>query len=186
MAKLIYDAGTSLDGYVADEAGNFEWAELGDDVHAYINSRESRVGTYLFGRKMYETMAVWETPDALGDLTPAARAYEPIWRAADKIVYSTTLQSVSSAKTRLLSRFDPDFVRELKAEATRDIAIGGPTLAAHAIRAGLVDEYDLLIAPVIAGGGTAYWPHGVSLRLELLDERRFDNGIVLVRYRTKR
>ena len=186
MAKLIFDAFTSLDGYVADETGNFEWTELGDDVHAYINERESRVGTYLFGRKMYETMAVWETPDALGDLTAAARDYEPIWRAADKIVYSTTLQSVSSAKTRLLQRFDSDLVRELKAGATRDMAIGGPTLAAHAIRAGLVDEYDLLIAPVVAGGGTAYWPDGVSLRLELLNERRFANGIVLFRYRAKR
>jgi dihydrofolate reductase len=185
MAKLIFDAFTSLNGYVADEAGNFEWAELGDDVHAYINQRESRIGTYLFGRKMYETMAVWETPDALGDLNPAARAYEPIWHAADKIVYSTTLQSVSSARTRLLPAFDPDVVRELKAGATKDIAIGGPTLAGHAVRAGLVDEYELLIAPVIAGGGTAYWPDGVPLRLELLEERKFDNGIVLVRYRAK-
>jgi dihydrofolate reductase len=185
MARLIYDAFTSLDGYVADEAGIFAWAELSDDVHAFINSRERQIGTYLFGRKMYETMAVWETPDLLPHLTPAALEYAPIWRAAEKIVYSTTLQTVSSAKTRLERRFEADVVRELKAGATRDIAVGGPTLAAYAIRAGLVDEYHLLIAPIIAGGGTPYLPGKVSVKLELLDERRFDNGIVHVRYRAK-
>ena len=183
MAKLIFDAFTSLDGHVADATGDFQWAELGDDVHAYINTRESRIGTYLFGRRMYETMAVWETPEALDNLSAAARAFEPIWRAADKIVFSSTLRSVSTAKTRLLAGFDPDVVRELKAGATRDIAIGGPKLAAYAIRAGLVDEFDLLIAPVVAGGGTPYWLAGVSLRLELIDEHRFANGIVHVRYR---
>ena len=185
MAKLIYDAFTSLDGYVADEAGNFDWAELDEEVHAFINSREEQIGTYLFGRKMYETMAVWETPDVLRYLTAAALEYAPIWQAAEKIVYSTTLQTVSTAKTRLERRFEADVVRELKAGATRDIAVGGPTLAAHAIRAGLVDEYDLLIAPIIAGGGNPYLPGKVSVKLELLDERTFDNGIVHIRYRAK-
>jgi dihydrofolate reductase len=186
MAKLIYDAFTSLDGYVADEAGNFDWAELLDaEVFAFINSREKQIGTYLFGRKMYETMAVWETPDVLRHLTAAALEYAPIWQAAEKIVFSTTLQTVSTAKTRLERRFEADVVRELKAGATRDIAVGGPTLAAHAIRAGLVDEYDLLIAPIVAGGGNPYLPGKVSVKLELLDERTFDNGIVHIRYRAK-
>ena len=185
MAKLIYDAFTSLDGYVADEASNFDWAELGEEVHAFINSREKQIGTYHFGRKMYETMAVWETPDVLRHLKAAALEYAPIWQAAEKIVYSTTLQTVSTAKTRLERRFEADVVRELKAGATRDIAVGGPTLAAHAIRAGLVDEYDLLIAPIIAGGGNPYLPGKVKVKLELLDERRFDNGVVHVRYRAK-
>ena len=186
MAKLIYDAFTSLDGYVADEAGNFDWGELSEEILTFINDRERQVGTYLFGRKMYETMAVWETPDFLGHLTAAALKYAPIWQAAEKVVYSTTLQAVSTANTRLERRFEADAVRDLKAGATRDIAIGGPTLAAHAIRAGLVDEYDLLIAPITAGGGNPYWPRKVFLRLELLDERRFDNGVVHVRYRAGR
>jgi dihydrofolate reductase len=185
MAKLIYDAFTSLDGYVADETGNFDWAELGDEVHAFINSRERRIGTYLFGRKMYETMAVWETPEVLPHLTRAALEYAPIWQVTEKIVYSTTLQRVTTAKTRLERRFEADVVRELKAGATRDVAVGGPALAAHAIRAGLVDEYHLLIAPIIAGGGNPYLPGKVSVKLELLDERRFDNGLVHVRYRAK-
>jgi dihydrofolate reductase len=185
MAKLIYSAFTSLDGYVADETGNFDWAELSDEVHAYINSRESQIGIYLFGRKVYESVAVWESPDVLPDLTPAALEFAPIWQAAEKIVYSTTLQRVTTAKTRLERRFEADVVRELKAEATRDLEVGGPTLAVQAIRAGLVDEYHLLIAPIIAGGGNPYLPGKVSVKLELLDERRFDNGLVYVRYRAK-
>jgi dihydrofolate reductase len=185
MAKLIYSAFTSLDGYVADETGNFDWAELSDEVHAFINRRERQIGTYLFGRKMYETVAVWESPDMLPPLTPVAMEFAPIWRAAEKIVYSTTLQQVTTAKTRLERRFEADVVRELKAGATRDLEVGGPTLAAHAIRAGLVDEYHLLIAPIIAGGGNPYLPGEISVRLELLDERRFDNGLVYVRYRAK-
>jgi dihydrofolate reductase len=185
MAKLIYSAFTSLDGYVADETGNFEWAELDEEVHAYINNRERQNGTYLFGRKMYETMAVWETPDARRDLPAAALEYVPIWQAAEKIVYSTTLQAVSTAKTRLERTFEADVVRELKAGATRHVGIGGPALAAHAIRAGLVDEYHLLIAPIIAGSGNPYLPGKVREKLELLDERRFDNGLVYVRYRAK-
>ena len=185
MAKLIYDAMTSLDGYVADETGNFHWTELDDEVHAIINNREGRIGTYLFGRKMYETMAVWETPEALPPMTPTILEYAPIWQAAEKIVYSTTLQTVSTAKTRLERKFEADVVRELKAGATREVAVGGPALAAHAIRAGLVDEYHLLIAPIIAGSGNPYLPGKVRVKLELLDERRFDNGMVYVRYRAK-
>jgi len=185
MAKLIYDAFTSLDGYVADEDGNFDWAELGEEVHAFINCRERQIGTYLFGRKMYETMAVWETPDVIPHLTAVALEFAPIWRAAEKIVYSTTLQTVSTAKTRLERKFEADVVRKLKAGATRNIAVGGPAFAAHAIRAGLVDEYHLLIAPIIAGGGNPYLPGKVPVKLELLDERRFGNGLVHVRYRAK-
>ncbi len=185
MAKLIYDACTSLDGYVADEAGNFEWAELDDEVFAFINNRERQIGTYLFGRKMYETMAVWERPESIAQLPAAALAYAPIWQAAEKVVYSTTLQTVTTARTRLERKFDAEAVRELKAGATRDLAVGGPTLAAHAIRAGLVDEYHLLIAPIIAGGGNPYLPGKVRVQLELLDERRFAGGLVHVRYRPK-
>lgn len=186
MARLIYAGFTSLDGYVADEAGNFDWAELGDEVHAFINNRERRIGTYLLGRRMYETISVWETPEVLPPLPAAALEFAPIWRAAEKIVYSTTLRSVSTARTRLERTFDPDVVRTLKAGATRDLGVGGATLAAQAIRAGLVDEYHLLIAPVIAGGGTPYLPDKVAVKLELLDEHRFDNGLIHVRYRAKR
>jgi len=185
MAKLIYAAFTSLDGYVADETGNFDWAELDEEVHAFINNRERQKGTYLFGRKMYETMAVWETPDVFPHRTAAVLEFAPIWQAAEKIVYSTTLQTVSTAKTRLDRKFEVDVVRELKAGATRSVAVGGPALAAHAIRAGLVDEYHLLIAPIIAGSGNPYLPGKVAVKLELLDERRFDNGMVHVRYRAK-
>jgi dihydrofolate reductase len=184
MAKLIYSAFTSLDGYVADETGNFDWAELDEEVHAYINNRERRIGTYLFGRKVYETMAVWETPEVI-PLTAAGLEYAPIWQAAEKIVYSTTLQTVSTAKTRLERKFEADAVRELKAIATRDLGIGGPALAAQAIRAGLVDEYNLLIAPVIAGGGNPYLPGKVRVQLELVEERRFANGLIHVQYRAK-
>ncbi|MGB8215075.1 MAG: dihydrofolate reductase family protein [Anaerolineales bacterium] len=185
MARLIYSAFTSLDGYVADETGSFDWAELSDEVHAFINSRERQIGTYLFGRKIYETVAVWESPDGLPGLTPTALEFAPIWQAAEKIVYSTTLPRVTTARTRLERSFDAEAVRELKAGARRDLAVGGPTLAAQAIRAGLVDEYHLLIAPVIAGGGIPYLPGKVSVKLELLDERSFDNGLVYVRYRAK-
>ena len=184
MGQLIYAAGTSLDGYVADESGNFEWAELDEEVLTHINDRERRNRTYLFGRKVYETMSVWETPEVIPDATPAALAYVPTWQAAEKIVYSTTLQSVSTANTRLERTFDVDAVRKLKAEATHDVGIGGATLAAQAIRAGLVDEFHLLVAPVVAGGGNPFWPDQVPVRLELVDERRFDHGLVYLQYRS--
>jgi dihydrofolate reductase len=185
MARLIYSAFTSLDGYVADETGNFDWAELDEEVHTFINSRERQNGTYLLGRRMYETMAVWETPEVLRHMKAAVLEYTPIWQAAEKIVYSTTLQTVSAPKTRLERKFDAEAVRELKKRATRDLAVGGPGLAAHAIRAGLVDEFHLLIAPTIAGSGNPYLPGRVPVKLELLCERRFDNGLVYVTYRAK-
>jgi dihydrofolate reductase len=185
LAKLIYDACTSLDGYVADAEGNFDWAELDEEVFGFINDRERQIGTYLFGRKMYETMAVWERPEVIPDLPAAALEYAPIWQAANKIVYSRTLQTVSTPNTRLERDFEAEAVRELKAGATRDLAVGGPALAAHAIRAGLVDEFHLLIAPIILGSGNPYLPGKVREQLELLDERRFDHGLVHVRYRAK-
>jgi dihydrofolate reductase len=185
MAKLIYAALTSLDGYIADEAGNFDWAVPDEEVHAFINDLERPIGTYLYGRKMYETMAGWETPDTIPDRTPALLEFSRIWQAADKIVYSRTLQTVSTAKTRLERKFDPEAVRKLKAEATRDVAVGGPVLAAHAIRAGLVDEYHVFVAPIIVGRGNPYLPGRIRVNLKLLDERGFDNGMVHVRYRAK-
>jgi dihydrofolate reductase len=186
MARMIYSAVTSLDGYVADEAGRIDWTGPVDaEFFAYINDRERRNGTYLFGRRMYETMAVWDTPEVIPDPTPGMLEFVTIWQAADKVVYSTTLPSVSMARARLERTFDPDAVRGLKATATRDISVGGPGLAAHAIRAGLVDEFNLLIAPILLGGGTPYLPGDVRLDLELLESRRFENGMVLARYGPK-
>jgi dihydrofolate reductase len=184
MAKLIYSAITSLDGYVADEDGNFDWAEPDEEVHTLVNDLERQVGTYLYGRRMYEVLVAWETVD-LADQPPFIRDYAGIWRAADKIVYSTTLQAVSSAKTRIERDFDPEAVRQMKASAGRDLSVGGPHLAARAIEAGLVDEYHLFLAPVAVGGGTRALPDDVRVKLELLDERRFGNGVVHLHYRTK-
>jgi dihydrofolate reductase len=180
MAKLIYTVIMSLDGYVADEEGNFDWAEPDPEVHAFVNDLERSIGTYLFGRRLYEVMVVWET---LTDEQPIIKDYAEIWRAADKIVFSKTLETVSSERTRNERNFDPEAVREMKAAADRDISVGGPTLAAEAIRAGLVDEIHLFLAPVVVGGGTRALPDGVRLPLELLDERRFGNGTVYLRYR---
>jgi dihydrofolate reductase len=179
-AKLIYSAIASLDGYVADEAGDFGWAAPGEEAHAFINDMERPVGTYLYGRRMYDVMSVWETMD-----TRAAVAddFAQLWRAADKIVYSRTLPAVSTARTRLEREFDPDVVRELKASSDRDISVGGPELAAHALRAGLVDECHLFLAPVVIGGGVRALPDGVRLALELLDERRFACGLVHLHHR---
>jgi dihydrofolate reductase len=182
VAKLIYAAITSLDGFVADESGNFDWAAPDEEVHAFVNDQEREVGTYLYGRRMYETMVYWETVS--DDEPPVIQDYTAIWRAADKIVYSKTLAAVSSAKTRLERDFDPEAVRQLKASADRDLSIGGPTLAAEAIKAGLVDEYHLFVTPVIVGGGTPALPGNVRLNLELRDERRFDSGVVHLHYVT--
>jgi dihydrofolate reductase len=183
MAKLIYAALTSLDGYVSDEAGNFDWAVPDEEVHAFINDLERPIGTYLYGRRMYQTMAGWETPATIPDRSPAMLEFARIWQAANKIVYSTTLEMVSTARTRLEPRFDPEAVRKLKAEAARDLAVGGPALAAHAIRAGLVDEYHVFVAPIVVGGGNPYLPAKARVSLELIDERGFHNGMVHVRYR---
>jgi dihydrofolate reductase len=182
MATLSYSAIASLDGVVADEQGRFDWAEPDPEVHAFVNDLERPVGTHLYGRRMYEVMVWWETLDS-ADLPPHIRDYAEIWRNADKIVYSRTLPSVSSARTRLEREFDPDAVRRLKKGAARDLSIGGPGLAAHALAAGLVDEVSLLLSPHVVGGGTRVFPEGVHLPLELMDERRFGNGTVYLRYR---
>ncbi len=184
MAKLIYTAITSLDGYIADEDGNFDWAVPDEEVHTFINDLERPVGTYLYGRRMYEVMVAWETI-ALADQPPVMQDFAQIWQAADKIVYSTTLETVSSARTRIERDFDPRAVRQLKAAAGRDISVGGPNLAAEAFKAGLVDECHLFVAPIVVGGGTRSFPTSGRVKLELLDERRFGGGMVHLRFRTR-
>ncbi|MEN3311176.1 MAG: hypothetical protein V7645_505 [Actinomycetota bacterium] len=184
MAKLIYSAITSLDGYVADEEGNFDWAAPDEEVHSFVNDLERPVGTYLYGRRMYEVMVYWETAHTLPDQPPFIRDFTEIWQAADKIVYSRTLETAASAKTTIERDFDPETVRQLKASAERDITVGGPALATQAIKAGLVDELQLIVAPVVVGGGTRALPDKVRLKLELLDERRFGGGAVYLNYRT--
>ena len=181
MAKLIYSAIASLDGYVADEDGKFDWAAPDEEVHAFVNDLERPVGTYLYGRRMYETMIAWETLDVT-DEPPVVRDFAEIWRAAEKIVYSRTLASVASARTRIERDFDPAAVLRLKAAAERDVSVGGPTLAAAAIGAGLVDEYHVFVTPVAVGGGLRALPDDVRLELELLDERRFRSGVVHLHY----
>jgi dihydrofolate reductase len=185
MARLIYSAITSLDGYVADDDGNFEWAAPDEEVHSFVNDVERRVGTYLYGRGMYDVMVAWETMDTVPDQPPVVQDYAAIWQAADKIVYSKTLETVASARTRLERAFDPESVRQMKASAGRDISVGGPHLAAQAIEAGLVDEYHLFVTPIVVGGGTQSLPDNVRVKLELLDERRFGNGVVHLHYRTR-
>jgi dihydrofolate reductase len=184
MAKLIYSAITSLDGYVADEDGNFDWSAPDEEVHGFVNELERPVGTYLYGRRMYEVMAYWETAEAAADQPPFERDYAQIWRAADKVVYSKTLATASTARTRIKRDFDPEAVRQMKAQAERDISVGGPGLAAEAIKAGLVDEYHLFVGPIVIGGGNRGLPDAVRFELELLDERRFGNGVVHLHYRT--
>jgi dihydrofolate reductase len=184
MAKLIYSAITSLDGYVADEDGNFDWAAPDEEVHSFVNDLERPIGTYLFGRRMYDVLVAWETPHTFADQSPVLQDYAEIWQAADKIVYSKTLEAVSSARTRIERDFDPGAVRELKARAGRDLSVGGPDLAGQALKAGLVDEVHLFLAPIVVGGGTGSLPENVRVKLELLDERRFGNGTVHLHYRT--
>jgi dihydrofolate reductase len=183
MAKLIYSAIASLDGYVADEEGKFDWAEPDEQVHAFINDLERSVGTYLYGRRMYETMAGWETDATLMGRSDLMRDFAQIWQTADKIVYSKTLETASTRRTRIERVFDPETVRRIKAAARRDLTVGGPDLAAHAFRAGLVDECHLFVAPIIVGGGKQSLPGDVRLELELLAEHRFDGGMVHLRYR---
>jgi dihydrofolate reductase len=184
VAKLIYMAIPSLDGYVADEDGNFDWAKPDDEVHAFVNDLERPIGTHLYGRRLYEVMIGWETMHTLPDQTPLTLDFAAIWQAAEKVVHSRTLETVSSARTRIERDFDPEAIRRMKTEADRDISIGGPALAAEAIRAGLVDELHLFLNPIVLGGGTPSLPDGVRWELELLDERRFANGVVYLRYRT--
>jgi dihydrofolate reductase len=185
MAKLIYSAITSLDGYVADEDGNFDWASPDEEVHSFVNELERQVGTYLYGRRIYETMVYWETAHTLPDQPPVVQDFAQIWQAADKIVYSRTLEAVSSARTRIERDFDPEAVRQLKESAGRDLSVGGSDLAAQAIKAGLVDDYHLFLTPIVVGGGKPSLPDQVRVKLELLDERRFGSGVVHLHYRTK-
>ncbi len=179
---LVYSAIASLDGYTADAEGNFDWGAPDEEVHAFVNDLERGIGTYLYGRRMYEVMLYWETASLEGR-SPAGRDFAGIWRAADKIVYSTTLRAASSARTRIEPRFDPEAVRALKQRG--DVSIGGPGLAASAIRAGLVDEYQLFVTPVVVGGGTPVFPNGVRAGLVLAEERRFTSGVVYLRYRVR-
>ena len=185
MAELIYNAIQSLDGYIADEQGGFAWAAPDEDVHAFVNDLTRPIGTHLFGRRMYEVMSVWERPDELPGMTEAIRDFADIWKAADKVVYSRTLDTVSTERTRLEREFDPEAVRALKESSERDLAVGGHDLAASAFRAGLVDELQLFIAPAIVGGGTPSLPSDVRLDLELIDERRFERGMAYLRYRVR-
>jgi dihydrofolate reductase len=187
MAKLIYYAISSLDGYIEDADGKFAWAEPDEEVHAFVNDLVRPVGTYLLGRRMYETLVFWERPPDLAAEPPVVRDFSEIWLGADKIVYSKTLQTASSARTRIEREFDPEAVRQLKAEADRDLSIGGPELAVQAIDAGLVDEYHLFLVPVIVGGGKHSLPdRSVHVKLELQDERRFRNGTMYLSYRARR
>jgi dihydrofolate reductase len=185
MAKLIYSAITSLDGYIADEDGNFDWAAPDEEVHSFVNDLERPVGTYLYGRRMYEVMAPWETAHTFADQRPVMQDFAQIWQAADKIVYSRTLETVSSARTRIEPGFDPEAVRQMKTQAERDITVGGPGLAAQAIKAGLVDEFHLFFVPIVVGGGNQALPDHVRLKLELLDERHFGSGVVYLGYATR-
>jgi dihydrofolate reductase len=185
VAKLIYSAIASLDGYIEDEDGNFDWAEPDEEVHSFVNELERPVGTYLYGRRMYETMAGWETDPTLAEQSPHMRDFAKIWQAADKVVYSTTLETASTARTRIEREFDPEAVREMKASAERDLTVGGPELAAHAFKAGSVDECHLFLSPVVVGRGKRALPADVRLALELVDERRFAGGTVFLRYRVK-
>jgi dihydrofolate reductase len=185
MARLIYSAIASLDGYVADEDGRFDWSAPDAEVHAFVNDEERPIGTYLYGRRMYDVMAVWETMPTGPDQPPEMRDYASIWRAADKVVYSRTLEAPRTPRTRIEREFDPGAVRALKEAAAADVSIGGPELAGQALRAGLVDQVQLYLSPVVVGGGNPALPRGVRLGLELLDERRFANGVVHLRYGTR-
>ena len=182
MARLIYSAITSLDGYVADEDGNFDWAEPDEEMHTFVNDLERPVGTYLYGRRMYEVMAYWETAQTIPDQPDFIQDYAEIWQAADKIVYSRSLEVTSSARTRIQRDFDVDAIRQMKELAAKDLTVGGPDLAAQALRAGLVDQCHFFTAPIVVGGGTRSLPNDVRLELELLEERRFGNGMVYVSY----
>jgi dihydrofolate reductase len=183
MSKLIYIANVSLDGYIEDSRGNFDWSAPNDEVFAFITDLLRSAGTYLYGRRMYETMAVWETDPSVTAQSELRSDFAEVWQAADKVVYSTTLREVSTVKTQLERTFDPGAIRDVKAAAADDLTVGGPNLAGHAFRAGLVDECHLLICPVFVGAGKPSLPRDTRADLELLDERRFYNGVVYVRYR---
>ncbi|GAA2710663.1 MULTISPECIES: dihydrofolate reductase family protein [Actinoplanes] len=183
MARLICTGITSLDGYITDEQGEFDWSEPDEEVHAFVNDLERSIGTYLYGRRLYEVMRYWEDAHTHPGSPAVELDYARLWQAADKIVYSTSLETVTTARTRIERVFDPKVVQALKDTADRDLSIGGPHLAAHAFRAALVDEVQLFISPVAVGGGTRFLPSGVRLDLRLAEQRRFTNGVVYLRYR---
>jgi dihydrofolate reductase len=185
MAKMIYTAIASVDGYTEDADGKFDWAAPGADVHAFINDLERPIGTYLYGRRMYETMAPWETDAGLAAKSEVMRDFAQIWQAAEKIVYSRTLDRASTERTRIEREFDPEAVRDLKTSEGSDVEVGGPELAAHAFKAGLVDECHLFLAPIAVGRGKSALPDDLRLELELLDQRRFDSGMVHLHYRVR-
>ena len=183
MARLIYSSICSLDGYIEDEQGKFDWAAPDEEVHTFVNELERPIATHLYGRRMYETLRFWETVSTADDQPAESREFARIWQAADKVVYSRTLEHSSTAKTRIEREFDPDAVRHLKQSASRDLTVGGPELAGQAMAAGLVDECHLFLVPVLVGGGKPSLPGGVRAQLELLDERRFARGVVHLHYR---
>jgi dihydrofolate reductase len=183
VGKLIYSAITSLDGYIEDKDGNFDWAAPDEEVFTFVNDLERPIGTYLYGRRMYETMAGWETDEFIGDRQPVMVDFAEIWRAADKVVFSRTLETVSSARTRIEATFDPGMIKRMKSSSKSDLTVAGAELASLAFRAGLIDECHLLLNPILVGGGKQALPSEVRTRLELLDEGRFANGVVHLRYR---
>lgn len=183
MGKLIYSTIASLDGYLNDRDGNFDWAEPDAEVHGFVNDLERDPGTYLYGRRMYEMMIGWETMPELADQSPLMRDFAEIWQSTDKVVYSSTLAEVSTTRTRIERTFDPDAVRAIKDSTSKELGIGGAVLAASALRAGVVDEFRMFVVPVLVGGGTPIFPDGLRLDLELVDERRFAGGTVYLRYR---
>jgi dihydrofolate reductase len=185
VANLIYSAIASLDGYIADEDGNFDWAAPDEEVHTFINDLGRSIGTYLLGRRMYEVLAYWDNPPALDEQPRVVQEFAEIWQAADKIVYSRTLEAPRTARTRIERDFDPEAIRQLKAQSDRDLAVGGPEVAGQAIRAGLVDKYQLFVVPVVVGGGKQALPRDGRIDLELVDEGRFANGTVFLHYRTR-
>jgi dihydrofolate reductase len=182
MAKLIYFSNISLDNYVEDESGKIDWAEPDEEVHTFINNFIRSIGTFLFGRRMYEVMKIWESIQTTPDQPPWILDFANIWKNAYKIVYSKTMDSVSSTKTRIEREFVPDEIRQIKKNSSKTINIGGPTIAAQAIKAGLVDEYHLMIAPIFVGGGKSFFPRNIKLKLDLIEEQRFSNGTVYLHY----
>jgi dihydrofolate reductase len=185
MANLIYSTIASLDGYIADADGKFDWAKPDEEVHSFVNDLGRPIGTYLLGRRMYEVLVYWDDPPALHQQPSYVQEFAEIWQAAEKIVYSRTLETVSTATMRIERHFDPEAIRRLKAQSERNISVGGPDLAAQAIKAGLVDEYELFVVPVVVGAGKQLLPSNVRIELELLDERRFRSGTVFLHYRTR-
>ncbi|THG29275.1 dihydrofolate reductase family protein [Naasia lichenicola] len=181
MGRLIYASIVSLDGYVADAAGRFDWSEPDDEVHRFVNEIQRPIGTHLYGRRLYDVLVAWETWDVTRE-PEVIRDYAEIWRGADKVVYSRTLQEPKSARTRIVEEFDVTAVVELKATSATDILIGGPEIAALALAAGIVDEIHLLVSPVVVGAGNPAFPDDLALSLELTAEHRFGNGVVHLQY----